>query len=417
MPVLISLAILFAFAKDVVYFGAISDFLRIGSLGLAGVVGLLFTFTALGRRGLTPYLPMLLYCMWCVVPLVYAEYSGYLAYQIASLFCVVAAGIGAFGRSGATHQQAFRALSVTLLWTLAIVFSLSIVCLWVWPARVWEYPIGDVRRFHGLMTDAPSLAIVGGLLVGFAWAVPRSPLVRFPLVALGLVIMVLTGTRGPFIAMVLAALAVAAVHKSARMLLGAGVAAAAIVGVFVAAGAHVDKATVDRAVRAESLGSLSGRLGLWQHGLELARNQPMFGSGLTMGSQVLAADSSIGSTGSASLANREVDARAVARVTFHNGYLQAYMDSGLGGALLYLLVIVAAGWRALTAEKTVESGVILYVVIFLAIANMAQNAVQGPSTVYGVVFWLLVGAAAALPRRVVNHANSTVSAESIPATR
>jgi O-antigen ligase len=415
MPVLILLAMVFALAKDVVYVGAISDALRIGSLGLVGAVGILFTLTALGRRGVTSYLPMLLYCLWCVVPLASAQYSNYLAYQVVSLWCVVAAGIGAFGRSAATHEKAFRTLSNTLIWTFAIVFGLSIACLWVAPVRVWEYPIDDVRRFRGLIGDPPSLAIAAGLLVGFAWAVPRNPLVRFPLVVLALVVMVLTGSRGPFIAMLLAALAVAAVHKSARLLLGAGVATFAIGGMIVAAGVHVDRSNVDRAVRANSLSNLSGRLGLWQHGWELARKQPVFGTGLTMGSQVLASESSFGSTGSSSLANRELDPRAAARVTFHNGYLQAYVDSGLGGALLYLLVIVAAAWRALTSEKTVESGVILYVVIFLAIANLAQNAVQGPTTVYGIVFWLLAGAAAALPRKY--QADSTVSAASIPATR
>jgi O-antigen ligase len=417
MPVLISLAIVFALAKDVVYFGAISDSLRIGSLGLAGAVGIVFMLTALGRRGVTSYLPMLLYCVWCVIPIVSAQYSGYLLYQILSLLCVVFAGIGAFGRSSATHEQSFRALSKTLVWILGISLGLSIACLWAAPARVWEYPIGDVRRFRGLMSDAPALAIAAGLLAGFAWAVARNPLVRFPLVALGVVVLVFTGSRGPFIAMVLAALSVAAVHKSAKVLLGAGVAAVAIGGVILAAGAHVDKATVDRAVRADSLSNLSGRLALWQHGWELARKQPVFGSGLTMGSQALASGGSMSSTGSSSLANREQDARAVARVTFHNGYLQAYMDSGLGGALLYLLVIVAATWRALTSEKTAESGVILYVMLFLAISNMAQNAVQGPSTVHGVVFWLLAAAAAALPRKVVNQAISTVNVAISPATR
>ena len=75
------------------------------------------------------------------------------------------------------------------------------------------------------------------------------------------------------------------------------------------------------------------------------------------------------------------------------------MDSGLIGALLYLLVIGAATWRALTSQRSTESGVILYVLVFLAVANLGQNAVQGPSTVYGVVFWLLAAAAATLPRK------------------
>lgn len=414
MPVLISLSALFALAKDVVYFGAISDGLRIGSLALAGAVGIICALQALTRRGMTPYLPMLLYCAWCLVPLVYASDTNYLLYQIMSLLCVVAAGIGAFGRSAAMHDRAFRALSTTMVWALVVVLGLSIVCLWAAPARVWEYPVGDVRRFRGLMSDAPAFAINAGLLVGFAWAVLRNPLLRFPVVALGIVVLVLTGSRGPFIAMVLAALAVAAVHKSAKMLLGAGIAAFALGGVIVAAGAHVDKAAVDRTVRADSLSNLSGRLGLWQHALELARDQPVFGSGLTLGSQALVSD---GSTDNPLLLHGEQDSRKIARVTFHNGYLQAYMDSGLGGALLYLLVIVAAAWRAWTGEKSVESGLILYVVIFLAIGNMAQNAIQGPATVHGVIFWLLAGAAVALPRSIPNQATSMVSVASSPATR
>lgn len=398
MPVLISLALLFALAKDVVYLGAASDFLRIGSLGLAGVGGAVFALGALSS-GPTRYLPMLLYCAWCVVPIAYADDANYLLYQILSLLCVVAAGIGAFGNSEEMHERVFRAMSHTLVWTLAIAMALSIAGLWIWPVRVWEYPIGDVRRFRGLMSEPATLGIAAGMLVGFAWAVLRSPMIRYPLVALGLVSLVLTGSRTPFIAMLLASVCVAVVHKSARTFLIAGGVSALAAVVVVAAGAHLDRATVDRAVRANSLTTMSGRLALWQYGWELGRKQPVFGRGLTLGSEALASDGSISAAGRASLSKRQRDGREVARATFHNGYLQSYMDSGLIGALLYLLVLAAATWRALGSRKSVESGLILYVMVFLGVANLGQNAIQGPSTVYGVVFWLLAAAAAALPRK------------------
>lgn len=400
MPVLISLALLFALAKDVVYLGAASDFLRIASLGLAGAVGVIGALGALGRRGPTPYLPVLLYCAWCVVPIAYASDTNYLVYQVLSLLCVVAAGISAFGGSAATHERAFRALSTTLVWALAIALALSIAGLWLWPARVWEYAIGDVPRFRGLMSEPASLGLAAGLLIGFAWAVFRNPLLRLPLAGLGIASLVLTGSRAPFIAALVAALCVAAVHKSARTLFFAGAGAAAVVALGLAAGVQLEQSTVDRAVRANSLSNLSGRLTLWQYGWELGRGQPVFGRGLTMGSQALASDGSTMMAGGSSLSNRARDGREVARATFHNGYLQSYLDSGLIGALLYLLVIGAAAWRALIAEKTVESGMVLYTVLFLAISNLGQNAIQGPSTVYGVVFWLLAAAAATLPR---NH--------------
>ncbi|HEU4778886.1 MAG TPA: O-antigen ligase family protein [Steroidobacteraceae bacterium] len=312
---------------------------------------------------------------------------------------MVVAGIGAFGGSAAAHERAFRTLSKTLMWTLALALGLSVAGLWLWPARVWEYAIGDVPRFRGLMSEPASLGVAAGLLVGFAWAVLRNPLLRFPLVGLGLVSLVLTGSRTPLIAMLIAVLFVAAVHKSAKTLFLAGTGVAVVVALGLAAGVQLDRGTVDRAVRANSLTNLSGRLALWQYGWELGRGQPVFGRGLTMGSQALAPDGSTMPAGGSSLANGHRDGREVARATFHNGYLQSYLDSGLMGALLYLLVVAAAGWRALAAEKTAESGMILYVMVFLAVSNLGQNAIQGPSTVYGVVFWLLVAAAATLPRR------------------
>jgi O-antigen ligase len=398
MPVFISLALLFALAKDVVYFGAASDYLRIGSLGLAGAVGVVFALGALGT-GMTRYLPMLLYCAWSLVPIAYADDVSYLGYQILSLFCVVAAGIGAFGTSQTKHERAFRALALAMTWSLAIAMALSIAGLWLWPAKVWEYPVGDVRRFRGLMSEPATLGVAAGLLVGFAWAVLRNPMLRYPVIALGVVSLALTGSRTPFIAMVLAALCVTVVHKSVRTILFAGTAAAALAGLVVLAGAQVDRATVERATRANSLTTMSGRFALWQYGWEAGRDQPVFGRGLTLGSEVLGSDGSIGGAGGGSLPGHERDGREVARATFHNGYLQAYMDSGLFGALLYLLVIGAATWQAMTSRKSIESGVILYVMVFLAVANLGQNAVQGPSTVAGVVFWLLAAAAASLPRK------------------
>lgn len=407
MAALISLSLLFALAKDVLYVGAISDILRIAALALAGLAGTVGALSALGRHGLKPYAPVLLYCLWCVVPIAYAADTNYLLYQILSLLCAVVAGIGAFGGSVASRERAFRTVANSLVWLLAAGVALSVVGLALWPARVWDYPIGDAPRFRGVMPDAPSLGVAAGLLVGVAWAVFRRAWLKWPLVALGLGALVLTGSRTPFVAMAIAGLCVIVVHRSARTVAIAGAGVALVVALAMFAGVSVDRGSVDRAVRANSLSNMSGRLDLWKYGWEIGREQPAFGSGLTMGSQALSAHEGLPAGGG------ERDSRAVARATFHNGYLQSYLDSGLGGALLYVLVIGAAAWRAYTAAKSRESGMVLYCILFLAVSNLGQNAIQAPSTIHGLLFWLLVGAAAALPRRV-RRAETPVAAPADP---
>jgi O-antigen ligase len=406
MPALIALAAVFALAKDVAYLGAASDIARLASVGLAGLAGAISAGAVLFSSRAKRLLPIIGYLCCLMIPVTYALDSQYVLYHVVSLLCIILAAIAAFSGSEERRQAALKTIALYTSIAITLVILISFAGLWLWPDRVWEYPTGDVARFRGLMPKAGGLSLIAVLLIGLVWFRFRSTIVRSLLIALAVAALVLAGSRTPAIAALVAATLVALryralTHRSVALAAGAAV---VVLAVLWSGTLRIERAEWDALTRAGSIGTLSGRLDLWVQALTLAASgsSPLFGHGLTMGSIALARSGSIHDAAASGLAGDDgFDSRDASKVTLHNGYLQSLLDSGPIGLALYLGVIIVSISRVYVRDAGRRYGIVMYVLILLATANIAENVIHSVSTIYGMMFWVFAVAALSLPRTQV----------------
>jgi O-antigen ligase len=396
MPVLIALAALFALVKDTAYLGVASDIARLASVALAGIAGAILAAGVVLSRTAVPLLPVLGYLCCLLVPVTYAADSQYVLYHVVSLMCVTIASVAAFRGSDQRRVDALRQASLLLSLGIVAIIAISLAGLWLWPDRVWEYPLGDARRFRGLMPKAGGMGLIAVLCIGFSWFRFRSFAIRAALIVPCLAALVLSGSRTPAIAALIATFAVAIRYRALtkKVLLGSACFAVAAVAALWSGALRVDQSRVDAVARADSLATLSGRLAVWQRGVEAGESLPLFGHGLTMGSIAFVQTGGIHDAGTSVLGQASgLDSREAARVTLHNGYLQSYLDSGPIGIVLYLTVILLAIYRVYFFDQGRRYGLVLYVLVLLAVSNLAENVIQNVSTIYGMAFWIFAIAA------------------------
>jgi O-antigen ligase len=190
---------------------------------------------------------------------------------------------------------------------------------------------GSLRRFAGFESDPNSLAMTLALALPMAWylsVTTRSPVLRWACrgyMAIGLVAIGLTGSRGGMLATIVALMIVPLTMTK----LTPGRMAAAI-GMLMLSGAlavaYVPEKVVERlattGTEVEEL-SLGGRFTLWRAGVKAFAQRPITGYGV--GNWRHAVSPWLGPTPQVA----------------HNSYLSVLVELGLVGLLLYLSMFVA----------------------------------------------------------------------------
>jgi O-antigen ligase len=136
--------------------------------------------------------------------------------------------------------------------------------------------------------------------------------------------------------------------------------------------------------RTDSISTLSGRLPLWEASLQRFMDQPLLGYGFMYGSDALLEDmATLAASGDASVRvflNSE-------KFTLHSGYIQALLDSGALGALLYFFIVFAAVISIVRKDKYRQFGAVLYTLVFSMVFNLAETYIKGSGSFSSVFYW------------------------------
>ena len=144
--------------------------------------------------------------------------------------------------------------------------------------------------------------------------------------------------------------------------------------------------------RQGSIDTFSGRTSIWTQALQQYWEAPWVGHGFTAGGLTLDRESHGLSAVASSL-----QAPLQGSVTLHNGYVQALLDSGGIGALLYAALIMIALVCYVRHDRERRYAAEFYCLLFLAIANLGETVIFGAAVLHGVWFWYVTVLALTLP--------------------
>jgi hypothetical protein len=319
---------------------------------------------------------------WSVVPF-------YVWLQLASLAAVLLFSVAYFEASAAQDDGGIGVLLDAAVALYGLVAVLSLVVMFTHPAIAYgameNGDAGMEYRFRGLFPKAGMLASAAGLTLGLAWFGRRGPILKGAIMAVCGACLALALSRTFWVALIVAALAVYWMDRRAARKWGLGLGLAVLVTFWL--GMRAFDATLDfshaRFLRSGSITTLTGRVGLWEKGMQAFYRQPLLGYGYTAGA------SGLTSTPGHPSADADVDsARNLGKTTLHNGYLQSMLDSGVVGTSFYLLILVVALVRLSQRPlRTPRERAVLFGLVYFAVANATQNVIYSASVFDSIMFY------------------------------
>lgn len=294
----------------------------------------------------------------------------------------------------------------TLIWAVAIAYMIvmiiSLTLRQVAPQIAYDYVnagniAGTELRFRGLFAKPAMMGSASGLAIGAAWFCFRRVWLRLVCASPAVMCLALTQSRTFWVAALVAGIVTTYFYATAasrrRLLWAVAILTPLVIGVITTL--EIRRAEIDRAseiVRADSVQNLSGRVALWRHAVEGALQRPILGYGLTFGAEGLEDR------------HRRLDgraggeARSISSTSLHNGYMQAMLDSGICGAILYAGIIAIAIYRTVRLDKTRSFPALLYFLVFLGTANSGESVIYSASVFHSVLFWICAAMAFSLKR-------------------
>lgn len=386
-----ALLILALLAKDATPLGD-RFVLRAVSEGIALLVGCAWLLTS-GARGITwRHSVLAFYIGALALALPQAANPLYVALQILALVAVVLFSV-AFTHAAAEDDRMTRSAARMVLVALTVVCVASLAVRQWHPALTYEETL-EGPRFRGLFSKPAMMGAASGLLLGLGCFIRWNWGMRGLAIAASLPCLVLTGSRTFWIAG-LAALGAASIRyvRWSWAVLASG-ALILLVATFVGIAADVRVTSQQQAMllRQGSIDTFSGRTAIWEQALQQYWKAPWLGHGFTAGGIALDRESQ----GLSALASSP-QAAMQGSVTLHNGYVQALLDSGGIGALLYMAIIVSALLCFLRYDRARHYAAEFYCLLFLAIANLGETVIFGAAVFHGVWFWYLTVLALTLP--------------------
>jgi O-antigen ligase len=386
-----ALLILALLAKDATPLGD-RFVLRAVAEGTALLVGCAWFLTS-GARGLTwRHAVLALYVGVLVFALPGATNPWYVSLQILALVSVVLFSV-AFLDAAAENARLTRSAVCVMLAALTVVCIASLIVRQWHPELTYEQTL-EGPRFRGLFSKPAMMGAASGLLLGLGCFVPWNWGMRSIAIVASLPCLALTGSRTFWIAG-LAALIAASVryvrwtwmHVSAGVLL-------LVIAVCVGIAADLRMTAHQQAIlfRQGSIDTFSGRTSIWTQALQQYWEAPWLGHGFTAGGLTLDRES----RGLSAVAS-SLQAPLQGSVTLHNGYVQALLDSGGIGALLYVAIIVSALFCYGRYDRDRQFAAEFYCLLFLAIANLGETVIFGAGVLHGVWFWYVTVLALTLP--------------------
>jgi hypothetical protein len=385
------LVILALLAKDATPLGD-RYVLRALSEGVALLAGCAWLLTTRFHWFAARHAVLGLYIGVLLIAIPLAVHSFYVALQVFALVGIVLFSLAYLDRATKDRHLTDYAARTMLV-------ALTVVCLASLATRHWHPEYAHEQtfeglRFRGLFSKPAMMAAAAGLLVGLAlFARRESRTARLIALAAAVPCLFFTGSR-TFWAAALGSVCLTALRymRWSRVSLVAGVLVIAM-GISAGIAADLRVTTWKQAgiLRQDSIDTFSGRTAMWAQALHRYWERPWLGHGFTSGGLVLE-EGTLRRTG---VASSQLSSQGA--VTLHNGYVQALLDSGGIGAVLYVGVIAVALGCFLRYDRAKQYAAEFYCLLFLAIANFGETVIFGAAVLHGVWFWYLTVLALTLP--------------------
>ena len=251
-------------------------------------------------------------------------------------------------------------ITVLSLWTLMFDHTLVLTERAVSPENPGPTNVIDLAGYCG----------IGILICGMLLKEKASHWLYLP-VAIMLVMMLLTQSRGPLIALVLAVGCTLHLHVFTRRNLLIAAALAVLVALLLVMTPVGDMLLA----RFEELGTQSGlRLSIWHHTLSEMASQPWLGRGFSYELDFI------------NYSGEHI-------TTTHSVYMGALLKGGIVGLLL-LLAVIACGlwqaWRKRRSDSRYSLAILFYALVFMA--SQGMFIISNPRETW-VLFWLPLGIA------------------------
>ena len=310
--------------------------------------------------------------------------------QVASLIAVCLFFI-AYHESVSGYRKHNDALSNFIILAGGIIFAVSLITIKVWPNIAYEYhPFQEMGRFRGLFHEPAIMAGMASLVLGLIIFGRVSWLFKVPIGIMSAACLFLTLSRSFWVAWFGATLFVwwwAAPQKRIRTALMLAFVSIFAGAVMVSFDLVPSDKTLNTIFRTETFATLTGRTTLWQDGFKSFQERPWLGYGFTSGGDTLTRRPSELNTEYRGLVGKKKTRRSGA--TLHNGYIQALLDAGLIGAFLYIALLFKAISNIIRARHG-DLAIPLFVLVFVAIANLATTIVFSTATFLSVLAWYFI---------------------------
>ncbi len=315
------------------------------------------------------------------------------SFEYAASFCIgLAVTFGLFWRLVDLPDAVPTFLRGTFLLALAVFpTGFLIVALSEWTE---SWAVLDAThfggRYSGVFINPNAAGLLGAVLLPIVIAAPRMyvgrlALLRLPLCACIAATIFLSGSRSALIGstMALVLLALYRYGSGAVVMISLAGVATAFLAVY-APIEDIDDSAFGNIARTKHLGTLSGRMEMWEKGWDDAQENLVFGQGWGK-SRVL--DESV------DVEHAMIVGAVVGATNLHNAHLQLLIDLGFVGVSLFwlfCLLVVRAGLRVVTAPKSPRNAIAL-IVFSSTLVMLADTWVHGSIWSMGspttIVFW------------------------------
>jgi O-antigen ligase len=360
---------------------------------IAGTSALL---RVLSPKQLLRYWPLVAYLMVLLVTVPFTQSPLFVLLQIGSLFSAIILAVGYFEGGSASVDVKLRWLVFWIIVVYGIVCAACLILIRLDPSQAYESMlVGDLEgyelRFRGLFSKSAQMGAAGGLLAGLAlMRVRRLPL-KILLTTIGFACLVLPQCRSFWVAAFVAGGVTTWIYyKHLRKWVVATGAVTALTLIVVGAfQIPINLQSAAAYSRVNTIGTLTGRTALWAAAYKGWAHRPLLGYGFTLGGTGLDFDPR---------APSYTKPQELSRRTLHSGYVQSLLDSGLVGFAFYMSSILYALYRAWRNDPERKFPEVLYVLMFLAIANGGESVIYSGAVFQSLCFWIFAAFAMTLRR-------------------
>jgi O-antigen ligase len=313
---------------------------------------------------------------------------GYVLLQALSLVAVLLFFAAYFESHQADQVAAVKTITNMTIVMYTLVAMMSLIVLFTHPAIAYGTVkngwAGPEYRFRGLFPKAGMLASATGLTIGLAWFSRYPVLLKLPIISLSALCLLLTYSRTYWVALIIAGLANYWIYEQRFrkwILLIVTIGTLLWLGLNLL-GIQTDFKNI-KFLRIETISNLTGRISLWEEGLQAFYRRPLFGYGYTAGASGLNVISRSNVLSEVSIET----SRNIGKTTLHSGYLQSLLDSGIVGTFFYLLMIVIAIQYCIKNSDKIQYRGLFYVFIFKGVCNFSESAIYSASVFDSVLFF------------------------------